>query len=126
MATASCKASRLSARNTTNASLVLLVVQVASMGGLIPLATAPAVFQLLGGVLPLPLAIDALTTLVQGGGASVAGPVAGLVAWTVVAVANVDALVPATRYTGGARTRLAGALWIVAFAVAGAAGYIGN
>ncbi len=65
-------------------SLVLLVVQIASVGGLVPLATAPAAFQLLGGVLPLPLAVDALTTLVQGGGASVAGPVAGLVAWTVV------------------------------------------
>lgn len=65
-------------------SLVLLVVQVASMGGLIPLATAPEAFQVLGGVLPLPLAVDALTTLVQGGGASVAGAVAGLVAWTLV------------------------------------------
>lgn len=68
------------------ASLVLLVVQIASTGGLIPLATAPQAFQLLGGVLPLPLAVDALTTLVQGGGASVAGAVAGLVAWTLVAL----------------------------------------
>ena len=68
-------------------SLVLLVVQVASVGGLIPLATAPGAFQLLGGVLPLPLAVDALTTLVQGGSASVAGAVAGLVAWTLVPLA---------------------------------------
>lgn len=68
-------------------SLVLLVVQVASVGGLIPLATAPEAFQVLGGLLPLPLAVDVLTTLVQGGRASVATGIAGLVGWTVVSLA---------------------------------------
>ncbi len=42
------------------------------------------------------------------------GVLALLVVWSYVAMTNVDALVPATRYTKGARGAIAGGLWVAA------------
>ncbi|KGM08589.1 hypothetical protein N869_09920, partial [Cellulomonas bogoriensis 69B4 = DSM 16987] len=69
-------------------SLLVLAVQAASLGGLVPVDTAPVVFQWFNGVLPVPMVVDGLTHLVLGGDVgSRAAVVAGLAAWGVLAVA---------------------------------------
>ena len=56
-------------------------VQVVSLGGVIPLDTAPWPLQLLNGALPVPSAANGLTVTVLDGPGSVAAAVAVLVAW---------------------------------------------
>ena len=48
-------------------SLVFFAVAAASLGGLVPIQTAPAFLQLLNGVLPLPRFVDGASQLLLGG-----------------------------------------------------------
>jgi putative membrane protein len=65
------------------ASLALVLIAAAAIGGLIPIQTAPALLQALNGILPVPQFVDGAGQLMLGGiskgliGASVA-----LIAWT--------------------------------------------
>lgn len=66
-------------------SVGLLVVQVASLGGIVPIDTAPTVFQQLNAMLPMPLLVDGLSRLSLGGSVgSVGAAVTGLVLWGVL------------------------------------------
>ncbi|TQL66462.1 putative membrane protein [Nocardioides albertanoniae] len=69
-------------------SLAFLALQVVSLGGLLPTATASGPFAALSGVLPVPLAAEALSGVsIAQSGAAVGGPVAGLVLWLIGASA---------------------------------------
>lgn len=62
--------------------VLLLVVQLASLGNVLPLETAPAAVQVLNGLLPLTAYVDAASQLVSGGAvASATGAVLVLAAW---------------------------------------------
>lgn len=66
--------------------IVVAALQAVSLGGLVPLATAPPLLQGLGALLPVPLAAEGIGRLVLGGQVgSVAVAVAGLVMWGVPA-----------------------------------------
>lgn len=69
-------------------SLGFLALQLVSLGGLLPVATASAPFGALAGMLPVPLAAEALRgVVVAQSGAAVAAPAGGLVLWLLLAVA---------------------------------------
>lgn len=69
-------------------SLGFLALQLVSLGGLLPVATASAPFGALAGILPVPLAAEALRgVVVAQSGAAVAAPVGSLVLWLLLAVA---------------------------------------
>jgi putative membrane protein len=57
--------------------VLFLLIQVAALGNVVPLQTAPALLRALNGVLPLTAYVDAASQLVSGGQAG--SPVAGLV-----------------------------------------------
>jgi putative membrane protein len=83
-------------------SLAFLAVQAASVGALIPLATAPPFFRAVSGALPVPQLADALGVLALGAEGSWIRPVAGLLLWgaaglalTVLAVRRARVRVPA-------------------------------
>ncbi|MFE7224128.1 YhgE/Pip family protein [Nocardioides sp. NPDC057577] len=68
-------------------SLGFLALQLVTLGGLLPVATASAPFGALAGILPVPLAAEALRgVVVAQSGAAVAAPVGGLVLWLLLAV----------------------------------------
>ncbi len=60
-------------------------LQVVTLGGVIPLDTAPWPLQLLNGALPMPAAANGLEVTVLDGPGSVAAAIAVLVAWALVA-----------------------------------------
>jgi putative membrane protein len=62
-------------------SLAFLALQAASVGALVPLATAPSFFRAVHGVLPVPQAAEALGVLLLGLDGSWLRPVLGLLAW---------------------------------------------
>ncbi|MFE3997399.1 YhgE/Pip family protein [Nocardioides sp. YIM B13467] len=69
-------------------SLAFLALQLVSIGGLLPVATASAPFGALAGILPVPLAAEALRGVaVAQSGAAVGAPIGGLVLWLLLAVA---------------------------------------
>ncbi len=69
-------------------SIVFAVLQAVSLGGLIPVDTAPALIQSLSGVLPVSLAAEGIGNLTLGGRVgSVAGSATALVVWGAVALA---------------------------------------
>jgi putative membrane protein len=68
-------------------SLAFLALQVACVGVLIPLQTAPPVFRELSGLLPLPQAAEALGVLVLGLEGSWIQPLVGLLLWGVAGLA---------------------------------------
>ncbi len=69
-------------------SIVLAVLQAVSLDGLVPAATAPESFQVLGSLLPVGLAAEGLGSPVLGGRVgSVASAVALLVLWGIVSLA---------------------------------------
>jgi putative membrane protein len=69
-------------------SIVFAVLQAVSLGGLIPVDTAPALIRSLSGVLPVTLAAEGIGNLTLGGRVgSVAGSVAALVVWGAAALA---------------------------------------
>ena len=69
-------------------SLGFLALQLVSIGGLLPVATASEPFGALTGILPVPLAAEALRgVVVAQSGAAVGAPVGGLVLWLLLAVA---------------------------------------
>ncbi|TIC88267.1 DUF3533 domain-containing protein [Nocardioides sp. GY 10113] len=64
------------------AFVLLLLLQAAALGNVLPIETAPAPLPLLNRLLPLPVYVDASSQLVAGGaGGSLAAAVAVLVAW---------------------------------------------
>jgi putative membrane protein len=68
-------------------SIVFAVLQTVSLGGLVPVDTAPALIQSLSGVLPVSLAAEGIGDLTLGGGVgSVAGSVVALVVWGALAL----------------------------------------
>jgi putative membrane protein len=73
--------------------VLFLVLQLAALGNVIPIETAPTLFQRLNGILPLTAYINAASQLVSGGrvgsvlGATLVLVLWGLVAWTAVLVA---------------------------------------
>lgn len=69
-------------------SLAFLALQVASVGGVVPIGTAPAVFRSLSGVLPLSQLSQALDVLLLGVQGSWLTPVVGLLMWGAVATAG--------------------------------------
>ncbi|MGH3349269.1 MAG: hypothetical protein ACRDPS_01285 [Nocardioides sp.] len=69
-------------------SLAFLALQLVSLGGLLPTATASEPFGALAGILPVPLAAEALSGVsIAQSSAAVGAPVAGLVLWLVLALA---------------------------------------
>ena len=60
-------------------------LQVVSLGGVIPLDTAPWPLQVLNGALPVPVAANGLTVTMLDGPGSVAAAIAVLLAWAAVA-----------------------------------------
>ena len=68
-------------------SLAFALVEAAALGGLMPIETAPAAFQLLNGVLPLPQFASGAGQLLLGGHGSLANACLVLSIWTVLAVA---------------------------------------
>jgi putative membrane protein len=69
------------------ASIVFAVLQAVSLGGLVPVDTAPALIRSLSGVLPVSLAAEGVGHLTLGGRVgSVVGPSATLVVWGVAAL----------------------------------------
>ncbi|MER7560611.1 YhgE/Pip family protein [Nocardioides sp. NPDC126508] len=69
-------------------SLGFLALQLVSIGGLLPVATASEPFGALSGILPVPLAAEALRgVVVAQSGAAVGAPVGGLVLWLLLAAA---------------------------------------
>lgn len=68
-------------------SLAFALIEAAALGGLMPIETAPAAFQLLNGVLPLPQFASGAGQLLLGGRGSVASACLVLSIWTAVAVA---------------------------------------
>jgi len=68
-------------------SLVFAVLQAVSLGGLVPVDTAPALIRSLSGVLPVSLAAEGVGHLTLGGRVgSVTGSLASLVVWGVAAL----------------------------------------
>ena len=69
------------------ASIAFAMLQVVSIGGLVPIDTAPGPFQLLNKVLPVSRAVDGFAHLTLGGQVgSLAADVAVLVTWGVGAL----------------------------------------
>lgn len=67
-------------------SLLFFAVQAASVGGLLPIDTAPHTFQVLNALVPLPLAADALNASIAGATSAHAGiALLGLVMWLLIA-----------------------------------------
>lgn len=82
-------------------SLLFLILQGVSLGGLVPLDTAPAAVQSLSGLLPVPIAADALThTAVAGSQGPLGVRIAGLALWLAGALA-VSAVVVTRRRRHG-------------------------
>lgn len=72
------------------ASLVLLVLQAVSMGGLVPSQAHTGIFALSQQVLPVPIIENAVRTLIVGSGAAIGSGLTILVVWAVIsAVATV-------------------------------------
>lgn len=70
------------------ASIVFAVLQAVSLGGLVPVDTAPALIQSLSGVLPVSLAAEGIGHLTLGGRVgSVAGSLSALLVWGAAALA---------------------------------------
>lgn len=68
-------------------SIVFAVLQTVSLGGLVPVDTAPALIQSLSGVLPVSLAAEGIGNLTLGGRVgSVAGSAAALLVWGAAAL----------------------------------------
>jgi putative membrane protein len=67
--------------------LAFVAVQAAAFGGLVPIETAPAVVQLINGILPVPQFVAGAGRLLLDGRGSVVGPCLVLVGWTVIALA---------------------------------------
>lgn len=66
-------------------ALLFLVVQMVSLGGIVPIETAPEAFRALNAVLPLSVLTDGLTHTVMGGQLTTfLGTVAPLIAWGLV------------------------------------------
>ncbi len=64
------------------AFVLLLLLQAAALGNVVPLETAPAPLQALNGVLPLPAYVDGASQLVSGGSVgSLGGVVTVLLFW---------------------------------------------
>ena len=69
-------------------SIVFAVLQAVSLGGWVPVDTAPPLIQALSGVLPVPLAAEGLGNLTLGGRVgSVAGSLVALLVWGAAALA---------------------------------------
>jgi putative membrane protein len=69
-------------------SIVFAVLQAVSLGGLVPVDTAPVLIQSLSGVLPVSLAAEGIGNLTLGGRVgSVAGSAAALLVWGAAALA---------------------------------------
>ncbi|HEU5486077.1 MAG TPA: YhgE/Pip domain-containing protein [Microlunatus sp.] len=68
-------------------SLAFALVEAAALGGLMPIETAPAAFQLLNGMLPLPQFVSGAGQLLLGGHGSLMNACLVLALWTVLAVA---------------------------------------
>ena len=69
-------------------SIVFAVLQAVSLGGLVPVDTAPTLIQSLSGVLPVSLAAEGIGNLTLGGRVgSVAGSAAALLGWGAAALA---------------------------------------
>ena len=69
-------------------SIVFAVLQAVSLGGLVPVDTAPALIQSLSGVLPVSLAAEGIGNLTFGGRVgSVTGSAAALLVWGAAALA---------------------------------------
>jgi putative membrane protein len=69
-------------------SIVFAVLQAVSLGGWVPVDTAPPLIQALSGVLPVPLAAEGLGNLTLGGRVgSVAGSLVALLLWGAAALA---------------------------------------
>lgn len=66
--------------------LVLTVVQVSAAGGTYPIQTAPALFQVLHGALPLSHAMQAFRALIGGGSLGIATAIPVLLAWLIGAL----------------------------------------
>jgi putative membrane protein len=64
-------------------ALLLLVLQVAAAGVLLPAATAPALLELVNALLPLGYVVDVARSLIAGGVPALAPGLAVLVAWLV-------------------------------------------
>lgn len=67
-------------------SLAFALVEAAALGGLMPIETAPAVFQLLNGALPLPQFTSGAAQLLLGGHGSLANACLVLGLWIVLAL----------------------------------------
>ena len=64
--------------------VLLLLVQAAALGNVLPIETAPAPMPMLNAALPLPAYVDGLSQLVSGGSVgSLAGVVTVLLLWGV-------------------------------------------
>lgn len=69
-------------------SIVFAVLQAVSLGGLVPVDTAPALIQSLSGFLPVSLAAEGIANLTLGGRVgSVTGAASALLVWGAVALA---------------------------------------
>jgi putative membrane protein len=69
-------------------SIVFAVLQAVSLGGLVPVDTAPSLIRSVSGVLPVSLAAEGIGNLTLGGQVgSVAGSAAALLAWGAIALA---------------------------------------
>lgn len=69
-------------------SLAFLALQLVSLGGLLPMATAPGPLDALVSILPVPLAAEALRGVaVAQSGSAVGASLAGLVLWLLLALA---------------------------------------
>ena|GEM_PF-6157476 len=67
-------------------SLTFVLVEAAALGGVVPVETAPAVIQLLNGVLPIPQFVNGALQLLLGGHGSLANACLVLLIWTVLAL----------------------------------------
>ncbi|WP_165372778.1 YhgE/Pip domain-containing protein [Pengzhenrongella frigida] len=87
-------------------SIALLGAQVAALGGIVPIETAPAVFRALNGVLPVPLVVDGLAHLTLGGQVgSLSTVVASLLGWLVVSLGVSTLVARGRQQTSVARLR---------------------
>jgi putative membrane protein len=69
-------------------SIVFAVLQAVSLGGLVPVDTAPALIQSLSGFLPVSLAAEGIADLTLGGRVgSATGSAVGLLVWGAAALA---------------------------------------
>ena len=67
-------------------ALLMIVLQLASAGGMYPVETAPALFRVLHGWLPLTATVDGLRSLIAGGTAGLDAAVPILLAWLAVGI----------------------------------------